>query len=192
MCEFALNPMLTKHVMDEKTGLVRNYLELLIDPTWQANSLDSLTTLHEKCGDDRIAQAILNDKYHFILQSFLVEHTLNYELYMERLVRFLSTYSKSIVVNQIRLAYLNDDQIVGTIITRIGEYKSDLVILIDLFKLLKIIMLNNAYYSNYDRIINFLKSLKKTKVLLVDQLINEILSSDSESTGTIMKPPCSS
>jgi cell division control protein CDC15 len=188
LCEFSLNNHLTSKIAKDR-GVIKIYLQLLIDPVWQANALDSLISLHERVGNDQISKLILEDDYQFLAQSFLVDNVLNYELYIEKLVKFLASYGKSIVVNQIRLKLLNNDAIIQAIFKRTVKYKSDLVIQINLFKLLKILCTNNYSYDNCQKIMKYLESLKKTNVLLVDQLISETLSLQPTSLSGMMKPP---
>lgn len=191
LCEFSLNNHLVSKIVKEGSGVLQNYLELLIDPVWQANALDALISLHEQVNDDQIAKLLLDDDHQFLVQSFLVEDSLNYELYTEKLVKFLATYSKSVVVNQIRLLLLNSDKIIASILERIEKYKADLVVQINLFKLLKVLSQENDGERNHGKIMNYLKRLKKTNILLVDQLISETLDSKSpeKDNPPVMGPP---
>lgn len=193
ICEFPLNQLLLSFITKEKETLLRNFTELLIDSVWQANALDSLVAFHEKFGsDDSVAEYLLNDEYHFLLHGFLLENTLNFELYLERLIKFMNSYSNSLAVDQIRLSFFNNDEVIDHIIKKISSHKSDLVVQINLFKLLKILNANNTGYGNFEKISNYLHETRPTKVLLIDQLITEILGEESGKEGLTMRPPESS
>ncbi|KAH3679617.1 hypothetical protein WICMUC_000849 [Wickerhamomyces mucosus] len=190
VCEFAFNSEILKIIWTKRDmTLLQNYSELLLDPVWQANALDSLLSLHEKIGNDVVSKYLLKDKYQNLIQSFLVDESLNYDLYLQRLIRFFHTYSKSIVINQIRLLFFNNSTVIDAIFKRIKQYKSDLVIKINLFKLLKILVEDNFNYENYIKVSNYLSSIPKTNILLIDQLIAEMLNMEKEKENSLMRPP---
>lgn len=193
LCEFPLNQLLHSFVAKEKETLLRNFSELLIDPVWQANALDSLVAFHDKFGtDDSVAEYLLNDEYNFLVHGFLLENTLNFELYLERLIKFLNSYGNSLAVNEIRLSLFNNGDVLDHIFKKIASHKSDLVVQINLFKLLKILSSSNSRYENFGKISKRLIEARPTKVLLIDQLINEILEDGKAKEDSTMRPPTSS
>lgn len=190
LCEFPFNQFLLPFISREKSTLLGNFSELLIDPVWQANALDYLVALHERVGsDDSVAKYLLNDEYNFLLQGFLVENSLNFELYLERLIKFLNSYSNSLTVNQIRLSLFNNDSVIDNIFQKIARHRDDLVVQINLFKLLKILSTNNLDYKNFEKISKQLNKIKPTNVLLIDRLISEILGSGNDKENLLMGPP---
>lgn len=190
LCEFPFNHALLPFISKEKESFLRIYTELLIDPVWQANALDSLVAIHERIGfDDSVAKYLLHDEYQFLLNGFLVDKSLNFELYLERLIRFLNSYSSSLTVNQIRLQLFYNNNVLDNIFAKISEHHSDLVVQINLFKLLKIISAKNSTHENFEKVSIHLKEIRPTKVLLIDQLINEILGDEKDKENTLMRPP---
>lgn len=190
LCEFPFNHLLLPFISKQKSTLLGIFSELLIDPVWHANALDSLVALHERIGmDDSVAKYLLHDEYHFLLNGFLVENSLNSELYLERLIKLLNSYSNSLTVNQIRLSFFNNSEVIDSIFQKVSQHKSDLVVQINLFKLLKILSANNFEYKNFEKISFQLNKIKPTNVLLIDQLINEILEGELDKENSLMGPP---
>ncbi|CDR45375.1 CYFA0S18e00430g1_1 [Cyberlindnera fabianii] len=189
LCGFASNEKLAAKIMKSETAIVENYTELLIDPVWQSNAMDALVSLHELIGGDKIPRLLLVGDCQFLVRGLLLKDTLNYELFLGRLNRFLSLYSTSMSINRIRLTLFNSDEVFSAIRQRIEKTKSDLVIQVDLFKLLKTLSTNNFTYANYQKLVDFVKTVKKTGVLLIDQMVSEIVTAQSNKENNLMAPP---
>lgn len=186
LCEFSFNSQTVPIVLQE--DVLEDYINLLRDPIWQANVMDSLAHLKEKINDDRIPNLLLTDPDRSLITAVLTECGLNYELFLEKLLKLLNFYNKSISVNQIRLLLFQNNLIINTTFNKItDQYKTDTSIQIQLFKLLKVLIVNNYHHPNYEKIIEFTKKFKNSKTLLIDRLVEEIL--ELANSKSMMPPP---
>jgi cell division control protein CDC15 len=189
ICEFSFNSRVIPIIIQEDLFL-SDYLNLLRDPIWQANAMDSLTSLNERVHNDKVSNLLLNDPKRSLVQAILLDNGLNYELFLEKLTKLLKTFNKSMQVNQIRLSLFQDSSIIDNLLDHISNrHKSDILVKINLLKLIKVLTVNNYDHPNYEKIIRFMDGLKSSKILLVDKLVQEILSLEDRRYSSSMLPP---
>jgi hypothetical protein len=152
--------------------------------------MDSLTSLNERVHNDKVSNLLLNDPKRSLVQAILLDNGLNYELFLEKLTKLLKTFNKSMQVNQIRLSLFQDSSIIDNLLDHISNrHKSDILVKINLLKLIKVLTVNNYDHPNYEKIIRFMDGLKSSKILLVDKLVQEILSLEDRRYSSSMLPP---
>ncbi|CCH45586.1 hypothetical protein BN7_5169 [Wickerhamomyces ciferrii] len=180
VCELSFNQSLIKFLQISKFEILDIYINSLNDPVWKANSLDSIVGIYERLGhDESIIEKIMNYD-DTIIGSFMDKNCLNFELYLERFIKLLNSYQISKSINQLRFQLFNNVQFLENIFYKINFYQNDLVIRLNLFKLLKVLSekANEESYNGTSQILQKkLVEIKPTKSLLIDKIIDEILSS---------------
>lgn len=188
-CEFSTNTKLLPVILENLDVFFQAYNGFLLNSTWRSHGLDSLLVLNDQLNNnnkeieqDLILQYLINDKNQLLIKSFAIRNCANVELYLEKLIKLFSNYKKSMKSNKLRLLFLNNNKIIEIIFEMIkeNEHENEPVLRNSLFRLLKILTIDNFIYDNYYKIMNFLKSLKanSTNSLIIDELIDEILGND--------------
>ncbi|EGV63996.1 hypothetical protein CANTEDRAFT_97999 [Yamadazyma tenuis ATCC 10573] len=152
-----------------KYNILDVYLNLLLDPYWQANSLDSILNWYKK------------DPDHVVLTSSKATTCLTTGFSLNKISNLesaLDNFLKLVNLNSSICHMFVNEEILQSIFSKLSINLKNSVVQLSLLRILKVLVSNSAGVTlSFDNIRQVLQSLESRKnSLLVDELAHEIIS----------------
>ncbi|ODV78052.1 Pkinase-domain-containing protein [Suhomyces tanzawaensis NRRL Y-17324] len=145
------------------------YFELLVDPYWQSNSLDSIMHWYQQ--DGMYMKANISKQIDWLIKGFLISKVSNLESTLENYLKLL-TLHKEVV------KYMLRPQIYHDILNKLEIYNKNPVIQLTLLRILKVLIVNDPDMKILSAMsIEDIKELMKLRSgsVLIDELVHEIM-----------------
>ncbi|CAI5756522.1 unnamed protein product [Candida verbasci] len=172
LCEFVHCEGQTRNEL-KKNEILNVYFNLLLDPYWQSNALDSIYHWYQK--DSKYVKLDSPMAADCLIGGFLLPKVSSLESTLE-------IYLQLITVNTNLTRIMSDLNIMNNILMKLAIYKKNPVIELQLMKILRFLIIFSLNEDNSDlkrisrAIINTLESLNsRSTSVLVDEVATEIL-----------------